>query len=367
MKILRVVGQMYPSVVGGIGLHAHELSKHQAELGHDITVYAIDNGCEQPRTNYELLKFKDNLSLFGNSISLGLLSKMLLTYNNFDIIHAHSHLFFSTNLCAGIKRIGSVPLVITNHGLISQTAPSWLSDIYIPTIAKWTFESADKIICYTEEEKKELVSLGINPDKISVIHNGIDTDLFAPALKKEKTNHLLWIGRFTPGKGVDYLIDAFGILLADFPDLVLVMVGKGPLKEHIHQKIKLLDLEKNVILYDFISNNELPDLYRRSDVFILSSIYEGVPRTILEAMSCGTPVVCTQLPQLINIVSDCGLLVPLRDPKAIADAVAKIICDNELAKKMGEKGRNRIVDKYCWNDSVKKIIKLYGEILCQRS
>lgn len=369
MKILRVVSQMYPSSIGGVGLHAHELSKYQAKLGHNITVYTLkpDEENEKIERNYKVIKFKKNLGFFGNFISFSLFSQLMLTCNNFDLIHAHSHLFFSTNSCAFMRKMRSPPLIITNHGLISQTAPVWVNNIYIPTIAKWTFKTADKIICYTEEEKQAIVRLNIDPENIAVIHNGIDTNLFAPSIKKEKTNQLLWIGRFTPGKGVDYLIDAFNILAKEHPNLKLIMVGKGPLKENAYQRIKSLNLEKNVIIRDFIPNSELPGLYRQSDVFILSSIYEGVPRTILEAMSCGTPIVCTELPQLVDIVSDCGFLVPLRDPKAIAEAVAKLISNEELAKKLGENGRNKVTDKYCWMDTVRKTISLYNELLCRRS
>lgn len=265
-----------------------------------------------------------------------------------------------------MKKVGSSPLVITNHGLVSQTAPLWINRIYIPTLAKWTFKSADKIICYTEKDKLELVHLNIDSDKIKVIHNGIDTDLFMPAAKREKTGQLLWIGRFTPGKGVRYLIESFEILLKIDPTLRLLMVGKGPLKEQIYQLIKNLHLEKNIIIKDFIPNGELPEAYMKSDVFILPSINEGVPRTILEAMSCGTPVVCTKLPQLVDIVEDCGTMVPLRDSQALAKAVSNILFDEELGKKMGKNGRKKAVNNFCWNDTVAKTIELYGELLCQR-
>ena len=369
MRILRVVSDIYPFVVGGLPLHAHELSKQQSNLGHDITVYTsnVDNISQEPETNYKLLKFKNTFKLFGNSFSSSLFSELFRTRNDFDIIHAHSHLFFSTNICAFIKKMGSSPLVITNHGLVSQTAPLWINRIYIPTLAKCTFKSADKIICYTEKDKLELEHLNIDSDKIKVIHNGINTDLFVPAAKREKTGQLLWIGRFTPGKGVDYLINAFGILLKINPNLRLLLVGKGPLKEQIYQLINNLHLEKNITIKDFIPNSELPEAYRQSDVFILPSINEGVPRTILEAMSCGIPVVCTKLPQLVDIVNGCGTMVPLRDPQALARAVSNILFDEELSKKLGQNGRKRAVENFCWNDTVAKTIDLYRELLCQRS
>ena len=212
------------------------------------------------------------------------------------MVHAHSHLFFSTNLCAVARQLGSTPLVITNHGLNSQTAPRWFQDIYTASGAKLTFAAADKIICYTETEKKELVDIGIKSRKIKVIHNGIDTDLFVPAKEAsfDKKN-LLWVGRYARGKGLDYLIDAFNIVKSRHPDATLTMVGKGPDKDRIVQKIHDLNLGNSIIMKDFVQNSEIVDLYQNSSVFVLPSLEEGVPRTILEAMSCGIPVVCSRL------------------------------------------------------------------------
>ena len=223
--------------------------------------------------------------------------------SNYDIVHAHSHLFFSTNLSAAARQMGSTPLVITNHGLKSQTAPKWFQDIYTATGARLTFMAADKILCYTETEKNELVDLGIKPEKIEVIHNGIDTDLFVPAKDPCFDNKkLLWVGRYVKGKGLDCLIDAFTILRSKYPDVTLTMVGRGPDKDRITKKIRDLHLENGIITKDFVPNSEIVSMYQNSSVFVLPSLEEGVPRTILEEMSCGIPVVCSRLPQLVDIV-----------------------------------------------------------------
>lgn len=369
MKILRVVSDLYPVVVGGIGLHAHEMSKWQAKLGHDVTVYT-SNGDGRPiqesKDGYKIVRFRNVLKLMGNSINPSLFFRTLNTRNDFDIVHAHSHLFFSTNMCAIVRRLGSSPLVITNHGLISQTVPMWVHRVYIPTIAKWTFRSADRIICYTEKEKSMLIELTIDSNKIAVIHNGIDTNVFVPPNKETNCGQILWIGRFIPGKGAEYLIETFSILVREWPDLKLLMIGNGPFKKNIEQKIHELNLSKNIIMKGFVPNSELPSIYQNSDVFVLPSINEGVPRTILEAMACGIPVVCTELPQLIDIVKGCGIMVPKRDPQALAEAVSKIISDKGLSQKLGENGRKNVVDNYSWEDTVNRTINLYKELICQK-
>ncbi|CAD6494696.1 MAG: D-inositol-3-phosphate glycosyltransferase [Candidatus Argoarchaeum ethanivorans] len=365
MKILRVVSDLYPSVVGGIGIHTHEMSKQQAKLGNEVTVYTSNTDgrpTQEYKDDYKIQRFKPILTIGGNSFIPMLFFKLFRTKNDFDIIHAHSHLFFSTNLCALVRRLGSPPLVITNHGLISQTVPRWVHKIYIPTIAKWTFKSADKIICYTENEKLLLVKLGIDSDMIAVIHNGTDTDIFAPREKEKDKNQILWIGRFTPGKGVEYLIDAFEILVKEYPDFKLLMIGRGPLKGNIEQMIRDLNLSKNIIMKEFVPNSKLPEIYQNSDVFVLPSLNEGVPRTILEAMACGIPVVCTKLPQLVDVVDGCGLLVPVEDSQALAEGISKIVFDRELAQKFGKNGRAKVVENYSWKDTVKKTVQLYEEL-----
>jgi len=366
IKVLRVVSDLYPSVVGGLGIHAHEMSKEQARFGCDVTVYTTKTDSrpmQELENGYKIVRFRSIMNLMGNSFTPSLFFKLIHTKNDFDIIHAHSHLFFSTNLCALVKRLGSPPLVITNHGLISQTVPLWVHKVYIPTIAKWTFESADRVLCYTKEEKSMLEELDIDSDKIVVIHNGIDTRLFSPRESEESNNQILWIGRFIPGKGIEYLVDAFSILVREHPDLKLLMVGWGPLKDDIKQKVQSLGLTKSVTIEDFIPNTKLPEVYQNSDVFVLPSTQEGVPRTLLEAMASGIPIVCTKLPQLTDVVNGCGLMVPTKDPQALADAISKILCDKDLAQKLGKNGRANVVKNYSWEDTVKKTIKVYEELI----
>ena len=368
LKVLRVISDIYPVVVGGLPVHVHEMSKEQARLGCVVTVYtgkAAGQVKKETVHGYHVTRFTPLVKIMGNAILPGLLPKLLSTEKKYDVVHAHSHLFFSTNMCALARHITGKPLVITNHGLISQTVPEWISGIYTPTIAKWTFQSADKILCYAEEEKDRLLELGIKADKIVVIHNGVNTDVFSPGEKTSSVRQLLWVGRFAPGKGLEYLIDSFQVLLKEYPDLKLLMVGVGPVREDIWKKVEDMGLTTSVSIKDSIPNSEISKTYRDSSIFVLPSINEGVPRSILEAMACGIPVVCTDLPQLLKVVSGCGLMVPVKDAQALSEAIGRILSDPEYAKELGAHGREKAVKEYSWEDTVRKTIKVY-EKLCQR-
>lgn len=368
MKILRVVGDIYPDVIGGLEIHAHEMSKMQANLGHDVTVFTSNTNNlpkEEFKDGYRIIRYSRIIKIFGNSISLALLIKLIKNRYNFDIIHAHSHLFFSTNICVLIRKLGSAPLVITNHGIISASAPNWLNKIYKNTITKFTFDIADCILCYTEIEKKNVEKLGINTKKIRVIHNGVDTTLFTPQLNKKKNSfrYLLWVGRFVPGKRVDLLIDAYNKILKEYPNTRLTLVGEGPLKDIIDNKIERLGLNKNILIINHIDNSDLPALYNQADIFILPSLMEAVPRTLLEAMSCGIPVIVTDLPHLVNLAKDAGLFIPRENLSVLSEQIVRLLQDRKLASRLGNYGREIIQKQYSWQDTVQQTLNVYQEFV----
>jgi glycosyltransferase involved in cell wall biosynthesis len=372
MKILRVVGDIYPDVIGGLEIHAHEMSKMQANLGHEVTVFTSNTNNlpeEEFKYGYRIIRYSRIIKIFGNSISSALFIKLIKNRYNYDIIHAHSHLFLSTNICALMRLIGSSPLIISNHGLISASAPVWFNKIYLKTIGKWTLNRADKIICYTEGERENIEKLGVDHKKISVIHNGVDTTLFTPKFSDnpKKRNQIVWVGRHVPGKGVEYLIEAFSQVLKKIPGAHLVLVGDGPEKIAIEEKIRKMHLQSSVTLIDYLDNTTLPKIYSQSDVFALPSLMEGVPRTLLEAMACGVPVVTTNLPHLLDIVEGAGLTVSPKKPQLLTDAILTILEDSSLAEKMMQRGRDKIEQEYSWEDTVGKTLALYESVIDSRA
>jgi len=365
MKILRVAGRIYPDSVGGVQLHVHDMSKIQTEIGHDVTVFVQKIGNEpnfEKRDGFKIRRFEPNVEIFGNPITLNMLNDLHHDFEDYDIVHAHSHLFFPTNLSSFLRKINDTPLVITNHGLESQTPPLWVSELYNRTLGKWTFNSADAIISYTEDEKQKMRKLGIKPE-IEVIHNGINTERFKPMDNVEKKEQILWVGRFLPGKGVRYLIEAFHHLKKNHEDLKLKMVGDGPLKEKMVDKAKELGIYDDIIFETFVPNEKMPEIYNESKLFALASLTEGVPRTVLEALSCGVPVVSTRLPQITDILDGCGSVIAQKNPKKLANEIIRLFENEEIIKEYEKQGRIKIKENYSWRDTVKKTIKAYSKVL----
>jgi glycosyltransferase involved in cell wall biosynthesis len=365
MRILRIVSDLYPHVLGGLGVHAHEISRWQSEHGNTVKVLTIQgpNGNGFKR-NYQVEEFKCIVKPKGNSIAPSMFKSILQEQGHYDIVHAHSHLFFSTNMGALARRFGRTPLVITNHGMNSANMPKLVQDIYMSSIAKWTFNSAERIICYSKEDAAAVTSLGVDESRVTIIRNGINVNLFTPRERPpHETIQLIWSGRYVPGKGVDILVNAFAIAQKQIPHLRLLLVGDGPQKIKIEDLIARLGIGDKVHMIEYIPNTEMPEIYRNSDICIMTSHYEGIPRTMLESMSCGLPVICTDLPQLRPIVDRCGYLVDDYSTNEFADAIVSLATNEQERRTMGAKGREVVANNYSWDSAMEKTIELYKIII----
>ncbi len=365
IKVLRIAGDIYPAIYGGAPIHIHKMSQLQSKSGCEVTVLTC--GYDSPKAiiekHYKVVDHNVWVRIYGNPIAPSIFKSLLKMRNDFDIIHAHGPLFFTSNLAAFVKKLGSPPLVITNHGLISQTAPIWLSNIYYSSLGGFTLRSADKILCYNDVEKQKVAKFGVDPQRIEIIPNGVDTNIFKPIKKVKKYTQILWVGRYKPGKDIETLIKATKLLCNTQDSLRTLLVGQGPLKNRIKTLAKDLGIYNKIIFQDNIRNEKMPDIYNESDIFVLPSIDEGVPRTILEAMACGLPIVCTNLPQITEVVKNCGITVPLRDPQALAEAISRIICDRKLTQRFKENAREKVVRTYSWDETVKKTTELYKTLI----
>ncbi len=371
LRILRVTSSTYPEVVGGVGLHVHHLSRVQAAMGHDVTVLTSDNGdrslpAEEHRDGYRLLRHRELARPLDNSIVPGVASTLHELVADYDILHIHSHLYFSSNLAALFGRRHEIPVVVTNHGLVSQTAPRWIQRLYNPTVGKFTFETADRILCYTETDKQRLEKRGIDTE-VSVVPNGIDCSWFTPSAD-EPDDRLLFVGRLKEGKGPQYLLEAFGELANDYPAYSVELVGDGPLRDDLEGQAEALGIADQVTFRGEVPNDELPALYADSRAFVLPSRSEGLPRTVLEAMACGRPVVTSDLPQLRPLVEDVGYTFETGSVEGLADALETVLdADDDRLAAYGTRARKRVETSYSWQDTVEQTVTEYYDVLDNRT
>lgn len=370
LNILRISPSTYPEVVGGVGLHVHHLSEKQAEMGHNVTVLTSDNGDHdlpryEWRNGYQLVRHRELARPLNNSIVPTILWSLNERIEDTDVLHIHSHLYFSSLVGSLLaRRADDLPVVATNHGMISQSAPTWLQRAYRP-ISRYVYETADRIFCYTETDVNRLRNWDITT-QASIISNGIDVSRFTPDATTVWTDrfdddpYLLFVGRLHPGKGVEHLINAFATIEKELPHN-LVIIGDGPDRDTLENQVTEHGLENRVTFLGEVENNTLPGLYANADVFVLPSLSEGMPRTVLEALACGTPVVANELPQLKPVLEGTGMMAPSTHPSEFGDAIVRVATSDER-ESMEKQARKRIEAEFTWSETVERVTEVYHEL-----
>ncbi|NEU55656.1 glycosyltransferase family 4 protein [Halorussus sp. MSC15.2] len=359
MNILRVAQNVYPEVPGGGTYHVHAMSRDQAAMGHDVTVLTVTDDNSKPRRDtrdgYTVVRRSPTINVLGNEIAAGV-AKFLASADNYDVVHAHSHLYFSTNLAALKRRLGDTPLAITNHGLYSQTAPEWIFDAYLKTVGKWTFDSADVVFCYTDEDKERVRDFGVQTD-IEVVSNGIDQSRFTPDGPESELIDadgpvVLFVGRLVEGKRPGDAIEAFKNVHEEYPNAELYLCGDGPLRSKLEQQVDERRLDESITFLGHVSYDEMPNVYRSTDVLVLPSRAEGLPRTVLEAFASGTPVVASDLEQVAPVVKRAGATVPVGDVLGFGRELRSLVSDRTKQEEYGRQGRHVVAKRFRWEDTV---------------
>ena len=363
--MLHVSGELHPYTMGGIGVHVADLCDSLVRLNQEITVYTtLPRNSIKNQHPYQVKDFHRHIILFGNIIPLNMILPIFRNRYKYDVIHAHSHLFFCTVICAAIRRIGSSPLVITNHGFHSQSAPVWLQNIYLPTVGKWTLNSADKILCYTNEAKRELVEAGISEGKIAIVPIGVDTNVFYPRPKTTNNEKftVMWAARLVPVKGLKYMVLAFEEFHKQHPDTQLIILGEGEyynqLKEHVVKNKE----EDFIRVMGKIAFADLPQTYSNADVFCMTSGYEAGPKTIFEAMACGCPVISNNLKHLEDIVPNGGYIVQVKETEKFVELLNYCYLNRNVLEELGKRGKEYVHAHHSWEGLVSENLHISEDI-----
>jgi len=237
---------------------------------------------------------------------------------------------------------------------------------------------AQKIIAVSHFTKWELTTYyNIPPNKIQVIHNGVDTKKFQPPTNKQKIKKelglnpnditIVSVGRLYARKGLFTLIEAMPPVIKRFPNAKFIISGKGQSSEMIklHTHAKHLGVKNHIIFTGYTPDKELPKLYQAADIFAFSTFYEHHPFAILEALSTGLPVVTTTVGGISETIQTGknGLLVPPFSSQQFSKALLYLIEHQVEATEMGTKARQTVVEQLDWPIVVKDALKIYDEAL----
>ncbi|MEM3742530.1 MAG: glycosyltransferase family 4 protein [Nitrososphaerota archaeon] len=249
---------------------------------------------------------------------------------------------------------------------------------------RWIFSKVintpDKIILYSPLMIPDLYKYfpRLDMGKITYIHNGINVRRFSPNIPNreilekysvvDNRRFLLYVGRISSRKGVIDLVRAFSIIHGELKNTVLLIAGGEDPKysEKVKKTIQLLNLADSVKLLGPVPNKDVVELLRACDVFLYTSMGgEGIPRAVLEAMSCGKPVVATRVAGTPEAVKDgvTGYTVDIGDYKSIANYVIKILKDDELRKALGDNARKLILEEFNYETVIPQLTELLDQVI----
>ena len=282
---------------------------------------------------------------------------------------AHSHLLRWSPL---IAKLAGVPVaVMSEHNWTPK--PKWYNILY----ERMNTYFADKVIAVAEVVRKQRIERWHIPaDKVVLLPSSIDPHSEIPSVSPAAKRAELGIpdgapivstaGRLVQQKRQDQLIDAALEVLKVSPDCRFLILGDGPLRGSLEAQIHRMGLETRVHMLGFRSDAR--EIMQITDVFCLSSDWEGTPMTVMEAMACRKPVVVTAVGGCPDVVRDggTGYVVPPRDPRALAEAILKLLDEPELAKRMGDAGFDHLQAEYSVEVNLSRLLKLYEDALSEK-
>ena len=283
----------------------------------------------------------------------------ILRENRFDIVHAHSSKAGMLGRLAA--RIAGVrPVVYTPHAYAFQArSPFSCGYRFLERLAvRW----AEKVVAVSEAEAKISLQLGYRPDQVVTIPNGVPVQTPKCEDKVEAPTVIGFLAALRPQKDPATFIEAGRLLLDRHTDLRFVMFGTGPMLSNLQRQVRKWGLEN---AFEFKGRVLDARTHMRSwDVFVLSSLYEGLPYALLEAMAAGIPVVATRVPGVEEVIEDgeTGLLVDPASPNALADAVERLLRDPHEGREMARKARETVAGRYSLDDQLRNLTCFYESI-----
>lgn len=379
MKVTFLAREYPPYVYGGAGVHLRYLTQELTKLmqvevrcfgDQDITETNLRVKGYRPKEALKCIhepRFDSALNTI--SVNLGMVCDKI----DADIVHTHTWYGHFAGYMA--KLLYGVPFVATCHSLepLRPWKQEQLGQAY--NLSTWLekvgIENADKIIAVSKLMKEDILKyFNVPEERVVVIHNGIDLDKWkytpiTDSLKNEygiKDEYILFVGRPTPQKGMEYLIEA-----ADNIDLQIVMCAAGAdTKEYEDEIRKKICQRKNIVwINKLLKEEEYIQLYSCAKVFVCPSVYEPFGIINLEAMACKTPVVATAVGGILEVVipEETGILVEPKNSTQIATAVNRLLKDTALARKFGENGRKRVEKFFSWGHIASQVKQLYETIV----
>jgi len=306
-----------------------------------------------------------------NRIDLGVLNRLfkLLRQERIQIIH--SYLFHANLLARLVAKLAGAPIIVSSERTMEMEGQIRL------LLNRLTSPLADRVIAVSQQVCDFASNrIGIPPEKLVVVYNGIETSEYQGKVDMARIHEELkvapahtvvgTVSRLDEAKGIRYFLQALPWVIAQHSKLIFLIVGDGSQRRELERLAQDLNIQSQVIFAGY--RPDVVNMLAIMDVFVLSSLYEGFPNAILEAMAMAKPVVATRVGGVPEAVEDgvTGLLVPPRDPEALAKAIIALLQDRERAKDMGRAGRERVERYFSVQRMVARTETLYEELIREK-
>jgi phosphatidylinositol alpha-mannosyltransferase len=363
-----VVTQAYHPAVGGVTEHVDGTAAALRARGHHVTIITSRHGRDAV-TGTDVVRIGRNFTLLyngaDNNITLGLgLERALreeFERGSYDVVHVHCPLSPSLPMLA--IRSARRPVIGTFH---SVSASDFAFRLFRPILLPY-FERLDHIVAVSEAARAEVLRNFNGP--ISVVPNGVDLARFRPEVApipryRDGIPNLLYVGRFDPRKGLPELLEACSRLATEGVSFRLILVGDGRLRPALIRMARR-ELPGRVVFEGRVPHARLPQYYATADLFCSPARgSESFGLVLLEAMALGVPIIASDIPGYRSVVTHDqeGLLVPPRQPEALARAIGALLRDPARRARLGAQGV-RTASRYGWERVAEELERIYFSVL----
>ena len=381
MKILLVIDVFAPKF-GGVVNSMYNLSEQLSILGHDVTIITTDLGLDlkyiasMERKGVKVVYFQCKLNLSSFLYSPSMKHWLKENIEDFDIIHLNNFRSYQNYIVSNYAKKAKTPYILQAHGSIETFFQKGiLKKIYDFFIGYKILNDVEIVLALTKAESRQYEMMGVPINKIKIIPNGINTNVFDDlniSKGQFRTKYhindderiILYLGRINKIKGIDLLVEAFYNLTTELNNVKLVIVGPdegfmGVLKS----LVKKHGIWDKVLFTGPLYDNEKFEAYSDADVYVLPSRYEIFGNTVFEAAACGTPVIVTDHCGISDFVDEFGYVVPF-DKYRLEDAIKKVL-DHELSTKTKEELLKLLKSRFSLKQVTIDVEKICEEVILE--
>jgi glycosyltransferase involved in cell wall biosynthesis len=393
--------------VGGQGVYTRHLTREIANLGHEVEVFSGPPFCEvdepvthtgirsmdlYPRNNpfrtpwphefHDLIDVGEWLYMCSAgfpepwAFSMRVRKELQRRVGDFHLVH--------DNQCLGSGILGIVddgyPFVNTLHHPITVDRDLDLAQAQHQrpwkqyTLRRWyaflsmqmnVARQLPRHLTVSQNSRRDIIAqMGVPPERLHVVNVGVDQRQFRPMphIQRVRGRLMTTASSDVPLKGLVHLVEALAKVRVERPDAHLVVIGRPRHRSAIPKQIERLGLEGAIEFVSGVTDERIVELYNEAEAAVVPSLYEGFSLPAIEAMCSGTPLVATSggaLPEVAGTTGDTALLCPPADPDALAANILRMLGDADLRAKIGEAGRNRVLDRFTWRRCAEGTVEHY--------